>query len=143
MINLNYVWIGPSPSKPGMDTDGPLKMCECIQKFGRPNVKINFWCLDRYQENYQRKFSNYASFVRIIPIIKYLEFNNTLGFEKSQEIIRIYSKLNLFDPIYDIPKLTDLTRLTRIKRSIVFKDLISLYCLYSEGGYYLDTNVFP
>jgi len=128
-MTVHYIWIGPPTSEmkeqssilPGQDTCGVKAMSSHCQE-------INFWCLSQHTEYYHECFAKFKN-VKICPIQSYLDKNLTYDPEA------LYVKSTL-------EKILGKDR-NLVRDRVTFKELLALYLLQKEGGFVLDTNIFP
>lgn len=128
---INFLWVGsPTLYNPravsGHDVAGPIKM----GKEGHGNL-IKFWCLAEHKEFYEAEFARHQVQIEVCTIESLLESQAQNG-DIATFIHYLNQKLN------DLKKPDDM-----ILSCVEFKDDFSFLILAAEGGYFLDTNVFP
>ncbi len=135
----HYLWIGSPGNWASLVknkisrsvADHDLK--EVIAAAKHVKNPIMFWCLDEHVPYYQQKFQDEGiTNVKVCSIEGHLneclQSDNELLREKAKDLLEIKSIL------FGAGRGT-------IKDRILFKDIFSLFLLYSKGGYTLDTNV--
>ncbi|CAM6002490.1 unnamed protein product [Sphagnum balticum] len=127
---LNYIWVGPPPKEtggePGHDLIGPVAMASCNK-----TNPILFWCLEEYEKQYKELLAN-------TPAIQVKTIESSLANEYKDNVIQTaatYTKAIIDEHLKS-------TRNT-IRDRVSVKNIFSLFLLYSQGGYVLDTNVVP
>lgn len=135
-IHIHYLWIG-SPSKidsqviAGHDVAGPIQMAKQLQvqrENGQESYPIKFWCLEEHKPFYQQQFAQEG-----IDIIEVCSIEDLLKKENDELAERATFVLDFMTN----------TSLKRLHERVLLKDLVSLFLLISQGGYFFDTNVFP
>lgn len=134
---IHYLWVGP-PTKdnpnalPGHDIAGPISLCEEFKKdiYVEKNV-INFWCLKKYYEYYQKFFEGQHIQIEVCAIESLIEEKES---KTSDDRGRVALAGNLARLLGNESSMEEI---------IDFKDRFSLFLLMKKPGYVFDTNVFP
>jgi len=131
---LNYIWIGPYKGN-SSDVDGPISM-SLVQN---SDYKINFWCLEQFQNQYKRHFSRQGYYAKEITVISIETYIKSL----SSRIIDHNEKMLLNTARIFINQIADKVSSCYIRDIVNAKNLISLLLLYYRGGFIADSSIHP
>jgi hypothetical protein len=127
---LNYIWVGPPPKEtggePGHDLIGPVAMASCNK-----TNPILFWCLEEYEKQYKELLANTPAIQ-----VKTIESSVTNEYKDNAIQTAATSTKAIIDEHLKSTRNT-------IRDRVSVKNIFSLFLLYSQGGYVLDTNVVP
>ncbi|WP_419421393.1 hypothetical protein ACNVED_15130 (plasmid) [Legionella sp. D16C41] len=137
---LHYLWVG-SPTRDnltsiaGHDIAGPIQMAKQLKSQRSSgnigtNNPVKFWCLKEHLEAYQNEFKKEDVDIEVCAIEDLLEKESTdITFATHTAFITELLKTALQE--------------NNKKGFVALKDCFSLFLLATQGGYFLDTNVFP
>ncbi len=127
---IQFVWIGAPNTiyidEANIDTLGPSQLADALMQDNLDQFVV-FYCLDEYVIHFERIFTSYSNLVvRSIDLLfDFLILRGSDDFLKEAKYI------------FDNDKLGD------VRQRVDAKNLASLMLLYLQGGYYLDTTIFP
>lgn len=157
-INVHYTWIGP-PRFDQRDVGAPKAMMRAKNGHGGKPFVIHFWCLDAHVTAFRDHFraSNFrvgnGEKLTVRSIERYLERNT--GVHRSRRSALLNSAINwvwssfswnidlTVHTIVATSTRSNASGPTRIREIVNAKNVWSLYVLYKEGGYAMDTGVGP
>ena len=132
MPTLNFVWVGlPRLDKGAKEIIGPVFLYHNLKKHGGDDPgAINpmvFWCQAPYKSVYEDYFRKHGLTINVSSIETFLDASLD---PMAGEVMKYYSLLTAPKPIPVI-------------NCIYAKDLIFNFILATQGGYVLDTTIYP
>ncbi len=133
---IHYAWIGPPTqhnpkSIAGHDIAGPIEMARQLERQGEKTNPIKFWCLQEHEKYYQEVFAREKVDIEVCVVEKLLD--QEAEDEAKAGMIKVLQKM-----LDDIKAEPD-----DISLRVGFKDGFSLFLLFCQGGYFLDTSILP
>ncbi|WP_157737118.1 hypothetical protein [Legionella lansingensis] len=105
------------------------KQLQVQREKGQDSYTIKFWCLEKHKLFYQKQFAEEG-----IDIVEVCSIEDLLKKEQDGE---------LADRAKFVRDFMNTTSLNEVTERVKLKDLLSLFLLASQGGYFFDTNVSP